>query len=160
MKLLNCYAVKGNLTEFTTKSVCVPLKVCRFVMHMRLCFWPCQHSFMPCIVLWGVCTSASVSGLPSLAFCSIHSCTCTSACLEVGLVSLCNQCSSVVHMCLDPLCICCSEVLPLSIASGLFSCPTPCPPSLFPIAYYISVTGALLPFWVESLGWVTRICQL
>ena len=96
----------------------------------------CQGSAFPCILLYSFIT-------------------CTSACLEVGLVSLCNQCSSVVHMCMDPLCICCSEVLPLSIASGLFSSPHPWPtiPFFYCILYQCDRCPSSLLGGVSWLGY-------
>ena len=35
----------------------------------------------------------------------VHFCTCTSACIELALASLCSQWSSVVHMRMDPSCL-------------------------------------------------------
>ena len=61
-----------------------------------------------------------LSGVCVQVFCCVQSCTCTSACLELALVSLCSQWSSVVHMHMDASCIRCSTLLPSSIA-GLFS---------------------------------------
>ena len=53
------------------------------------------------------CTSASASvrGLRSPAFCCVRLCSCAYACLELVLVSLCSQRSSVVHVRVDPSCL-------------------------------------------------------
>ena len=71
------HAVKCNLTELTTKSVCVPLRVCRIVRHMHRCIHLRQHSFMPSFVLWGTCTCASGRGQHSLTLVLfMHLCQC------------------------------------------------------------------------------------
>ena len=59
----------------------------------------------PAGFLWGSCASASVRGLLSLAFCSVHLCTCASAYFELALVNLCSQQSSVVHRGVGLLCL-------------------------------------------------------
>ena len=75
--------------------------------------------------------------------------------LELVLVNLCSQRSSVVHMGVDPSCF---------VGKGHSAlehsfCVIP-PPHLpfFPLIYYISLTGAL-PFCVGSHRSVARICQ-
>ena len=95
-----------------------------------------------------------LSGVCVQAFCCVQSCTCTSACLELALVSLCSQWSSVVHMHMDASCIRCSTLLPSSIA-GLF----PHTLSWFHSIYYTSVTGALVPLlcggsWLGCQDWL------
>ena len=75
-----------------------------------------------------------VRGLRCIVFCCVRSCTCTSACLELALVSLYSQGSSVVHMHVDPSCIHCSTILPSTIAAGLF----PPHPPLFSNVYIIN----------------------
>ena len=47
-------------------------------------------------------TSASARGLGSPAFSCVRLCSCAYACLELVLVSLCSQRSSVVHVRVDP----------------------------------------------------------
>ena len=47
IRIMIINAVKCNLMELTTKSVCVPLRVCRIVMHTCQCICLCQRSFMP-----------------------------------------------------------------------------------------------------------------
>ena len=76
-------------------------------------------TFMLSDVLLGICASASVRGLLSLAFCCVRSCICASACFELALVSLCSQCSSFVHMLMDTSCLLYSAILRSSIVSGL-----------------------------------------
>ena len=104
-KFVNNYnAVKCNLT---TNSVCVPLSVCRIVMHMCQCIHLCMHSPMPSGVLWHTCTSASNRGLHSLLFCCVCLFTCASAWFALVLVSLCSQCSSLIPHAFDvvPFCL-------------------------------------------------------
>ena len=141
-------AVKCNLTELTTKSSCVPSRVCGFVMHTHQCIHLRQRSFMSN-------ASACSRGLHSLSLCVACSCTCASACMEPALVSLCSQRSSVVHMCVAPH-VCCSAILPWSIDSGLF---LPLPFPFFHCICYISVKSVLLPFCMGAHSWVARICQ-
>ena len=105
-------------------------------------------------VLLGICASASVRGLLSLAFCCVRSCICASACFELALVSLCSQCSSLVHMLMDTSCLLYSAILRSSIVSGLFP-PLPC----FHCILYQCDGCPLLPFCLGAHGWVARICQ-
>ena len=49
--------------------------------------------------------SASVRGLRSPVFCCVPSCSCAYACLELVLVCLYSQRSSVVHVRVDPSCL-------------------------------------------------------
>ena len=132
-----------------------PLRVCRCVRHMRQCIHLCQHSFMSSGVLWGTCASACGRGLRSLAFSVVCSCTHASACVEPALVSLCSQRSSITHMRVDPSCL----LQRHSTFEHSFWIVPPYPSPFFHCIYYISVTGALLPFCVGAHGWVARICQ-
>jgi len=67
---------------------------------------------MPSGVWWGTCTSTSVTGLHSLAPLPMHALSeCWWAYADSGLI---------VHMCMDPLFVCCSTVL-LSIVVSWFS---------------------------------------
>ena len=102
-----------------------------------------RHSFVPSGLFRATCTSACVRGLCCQAFSCVRSCSCTSACLEPVLVSVCSQWSSVVHIQMAPSCICCSTLLP--IVSRLFP---PNLPSFHCIIYYTRETGALFPFCV------------
>ena len=98
-------AVKFNLTELTTESVCVPLRVCGIVMHTHQYIRLCQcSSCLPvfCVALApvhpaGVC-------IP-LHFCFVCLCTRTIECVELAWVNLCSQRPSGVHVCVDPLCL-------------------------------------------------------
>ena len=65
-------------------SVCVSWRVCGIVIPKRQCI--CQGSAFPCILLF-------------------LSCSCAYACLELVLVCLCSQRSSVVHVRVDPSCL-------------------------------------------------------
>ena len=65
-------------------SVCVSWRVCGIVIPKRQCI--CQGSAFPCILLF-------------------PSCSCAYACLELVLVCLCSQRSSVVHVRVDPSCL-------------------------------------------------------
>ena len=105
------YAFKCNLTELTTKSICVPLRVYGIVMHMPQCICPCQRSFVPNSVVQGTCASASGKVLCSLAFWCV--------CLWVLPLS---TCAWIRH-------VSCSAILHSSIVSGLFP---PYPP-FFPL---------------------------
>lgn len=98
-KEFNAVKCKCDLTELKTKSVCVPWRVCGIVMHSAFASAFAYDSFVLCGVLSGACASASSRGLRSLAFC-----TCASACVELVLVTLCNQ-SSVVHLHTDTSCL-------------------------------------------------------
>ena len=100
----------------------------------------------PVVFCEALCASASIRGRFSLVFCSVPSYTCASACLELVLVSLYNQWSSVIHMHMDPLCVHCSPVFPPTL---------PC----FYCIYYIIATSALLPICVGAHGGISRIYQ-
>ena len=119
------HAVKCNLTELTTKSVCVPLRVCRIVRHIHRCIhlWLSIHSCpaLFCEIYLHQLVHLSGVSIPLHLFCL---CTCASACFELLLVDLCSKQSLLLSTCT-----------------------------------YISVTGALLPFWVGAHGFVSRICQ-
>ena len=124
-------------------------------MHMQQCMCLCQFSFIPMLgdalvlVHWaGVC-------IP-LHFCCVCLCTCTSACFELVLVSLCSKQSSVVHMYMYPSHLLQHHSGCISIVSRLLL------PLFFLVSsvfYYISATGALLPFCTRAHGWAARICQ-
>lgn len=77
---------------------------------------------------------------------SAFPCTSANACFERVLVGLCRQRSSIVHMRMDPLFVCCSTVLLSIVVSGFLPC--------FHCIYHISVTDALRPFCVGPHGWV------
>ena len=140
--------------KFLTKSVCVPLRIWRIVMHTLQRIGLYQRSLVPRNVSRGPCT---VRGLRSLAFCCVRLCTCGSACFELVLVSLCCQQFSVVHVRVNPPCLLlhyCSvfkRSFWVVVLTTSFLC--------FHRIYYISITCANLPFCVGVHGWVARICQ-
>ena len=130
---------------YATTGVCVPLRVCGTIMHTHQWTHPCQRYFMPSGVLLGTCASVSRRGLCSLALSCVCSCTCPSACIELALVSLC---SLLLSTCAWIPRLCCSTIPDSSIVSGLFPHTLP----FFHCLYYISVTGALLPFFPSAQG--------
>jgi len=86
------------------------MHTCQCICHVNVC------SFVPSSVLRDTGTSASVRGLCSFAFCCVHSWTCTtSACFELAVVSLCNQCPHAHGSLLFVFC----DVLCLGIVFGL-----------------------------------------
>ena len=140
--------VKCNLMEWTTERVCVPLRVCGIVMHVHQYIRLCQCSSCLPVFCLAVVPVHPAGVCNPLHFCFVCLCTCTIECVELALVNLCSQRSSVVHMCVDPLCLLTNTILHLSIVSGLFPTPT----SLVSTVYIISVTGALLTFCLRARG--------
>lgn len=107
-------AVKYNWTELTAKSVCVPLKSEELWCTRATLFVYVSFPSYPVVFCEGL-VPVHPSGV------CVHSYTCGSACLELALVNLCNQQSSVINMWVDPSCVPCSSELHLSLASGLFT---------------------------------------
>ena len=70
-------------------------------MHRCQCVCLCQHSSMIAVVREAL-APVYPSGLPSLAFCYVHFCSCASACSELVLVNLCSWLSSVNDRRRDP----------------------------------------------------------
>lgn len=81
--------------ELTAKMVCVPLRVCGIIrplpMSMFLCAQQCVMKLLPQCIQQGSCC--------------VHLRTCVTARFKLALVNLSSQWSSVVHMCMDPLCL-------------------------------------------------------
>jgi len=57
-------------------------------------------------------TRVSIRGLPSLAFCYVHFCSCASSCSELMLGNLCSWRSLVIHRCWDPSLFVVASVFP------------------------------------------------
>ena len=89
----------------------------------------CQCSFIPAVLCNALVLVRQAGVCIPLHFSCVCLCTCTSACFELVLVSLCSKQSSVVDMGIYPSHLLCSAILHASIVSGL----SPSYPPLFPL---------------------------
>ena len=99
-------------TELRTQSAYGPLRVCGTAMHRCHCVCLCQRSLRDRRGSGSTSTRVSLRGLPSLAFCYVHFCSCASACSELLLVKPVQLAVSCCPQVLGSLLVCGSVCVP------------------------------------------------